>query len=355
MSKSRGPEPDRKKLLTLAAGAFEQAARRLTDKDAVAGFRAAGDVLDDLARKIGAADASAHSRFPEDLARGCKWVARGLGILGEAKDPYPELTALRAFPHAADGLALLASSLRQGAASLEPLEQEKGHKTGSDEVGVDALAGRMEQLAKELSFTASAYHRVFRPEAGEATAESWSAEFLEAEAKLLASVYVESASPLVVFSRLLVAKADLFRQPLAGLFLSIAAFLSVAVMSYIPWYCDQDCIGDGQVVGVSLSRTTSRRSNRVDPFWAQGGTPGLLLGALVGDFVAIQPQIYINWEICCYNWCVLLWNDQFIKTVETGPHDIGAPISNRDDADATARQRATTAAMMAFPRPAAPC
>ncbi len=128
-------------------------------------------------------------------------------------------------------------------------------------------------------------------------------------------------------------------QRLFALFIEFAALILVMATGYIPWHCTQDCTGDGALLGAKLKRTHAKR-----------------LGS--GWY---QPQITITWEYCCYNLCVLAWNDQFVSTVDSGPHNIGRSVGNpnpvkaQNMARAAAKTRATLQAMLRIGAPGSPC
>jgi hypothetical protein len=161
---------------------------------------------------------------------------------------------------------------------------------------------------------------------------------------------------LGILARLLTARLDTTATELGATFTLMAAFLPTLILGYIPWHCDQECIGNGALVSVELVNVGHRVLNLVDPLFAKAGSLGILTGMLMGTLWAHQPVIWVRWTFCCYNWCVLFWNDQFLKSVDTGPHDIGDPTTGLiGAAEAAARDRATVAAMLRLPHPPAPC
>jgi hypothetical protein len=129
------------------------------------------------------------------------------------------------------------------------------------------------------------------------------------------------------------------QERLFVLLLEFASLLLVMATGYIPWHCTQECIGDGALLGPKLKGTHAKR--------------------LGGGWY--QPQITITWEYCCYNICMLAWNNQFIDTVDSGPHNIGGTIGNpnpvvaQNRARAAAKNRATVRAMLRIGAPGSPC
>ena len=40
-----------------------------------------------------------------------------------------------------------------------------------------------------------------------------------------------------------------------------------------------------------------------------------------------QPQMIVRWTYCCWNWCYLFWYDKWIVWTNTGPINLGAPVT----------------------------
>ncbi len=75
--------------------------------------------------------------------------------------------------------------------------------------------------------------------------------------------------------------------------------------------------------------------------------------ALIAGGGAWQPQIQVQWDFCCRNWCLVVWWETFIRST-TVTVSVGGVVNTKAQAIAAARQRAA-AAIARLAAPASPC
>jgi hypothetical protein len=61
-----------------------------------------------------------------------------------------------------------------------------------------------------------------------------------------------------------------------------------------------------------------------------------------------QPVCHVDWDFCCTNWCFLFYWENFIKTVSTGPHNLGGTVRLVVGQPASAAQRVADRRAAAF-------
>ncbi len=353
MTKHKNKTPREKVLKKLAEGlesATKKARRRKSVTDR---FEVLSNEILELGKWLPGEDSSAQPGWLNEIGSGLANAALGLRALDDC-DIDERSETVESAGLLTDGLYVVAESLVVGGKSLAGV---KLPKEGTDnrvdlphlqrmmtdlvfdiETAANRIAGGMgeglhdEDVATRLPVFSSGCGSRGRLAKG-AIEEM----FIDDQ-----SAQVEEPIPFT-FDRqaLVVALEDVggLLERLLALLLELAALLLVMATGYIPWHCTQECVGDGALLGPKLKSTHAKR---------QGS----------GWY---QPQISITWEYCCYNLCVLAWNDQFIETVDSGPHNIGRtvghpnPVTAQNRARAAAKNRATVQAMLRIGAPGAPC
>jgi len=307
----------------------------------------------DIGRWLPTVDSSAQPGWMNEIGTGLGHAALGLGVLENCGiNEQPE--TIEAVGLLADGLNVVAESLVDGGESLSGIRVPKKNKNN------DIDLSNLKQMTTDLVFDTGMVAQRLAATVGEGLddegiaihlpvfsstcgcAARHSRKEMVSEADENGPQPIVERTPFTFERQILVATIEevgVLLERLLILLLEFASLMLIMATGYIPWHCTQECIGDGALLGATLKGTHAKRLGNG---W-------------------YQPQIYITWEYCCYNLCVLAWNNQFTETVDSGPHNIGQAVGHpnavtaQNRANAAAKTRATLRAMLRIGAPGAPC
>lgn len=300
-----------------------------------------GRRLGGLENRLRRLDAQASADWTNDVADTSNRLARSLGRVDKS-EPNADLVEVDRLVTALESLSAL---LGDGASSLSfacGLAGKDADVAQAQEIRKSARP--VQRAMAELSF--DLYRSAFeiRATAGLAAAEGSGfrvpgtgcgcgcAGLPREDNPLLPIGDSESDVPGSETERLL-RRLRRLREVLTLLAQLLAGLVALAASNAGGPPCDDECTPSNSVVGTTI----------------------ININAVAAGLGAFQPVCDVQWDFCCTNRCFIFYKENFIKSVQTGPHNLGGTVNGKAAALAIAATRAAALRpITALPIPAKP-